>query len=367
MKKMLKEYMSVFKKIIWALPGMAAAIAGLTAAVILFEVFAYFLYAEKADPSVRLISGFTQTIYFKMEYFYSQCKVVDRLGYELVANSTPYLNSFGTFDKEYQMQKPANTYRVLVLGDSVTYGYGIYPGKDRYTEILERKLNKRKNPSDIKFEVINAGFSGYDLMEYEAYIDMKAKQFDPDMIIIGISHTDTDIRRYAPLYIYNKEAILYKSHYKNDKFFAEYLCRYSLLCRLFAVLRTWFGDQVRKKKDDEKIDNSIKNIKNFSEENNIALLAVVFPKAKKLTEHLEKEIAHYQYILNRLKKNNIDFFDLTGGLIGEADNVIIEDLKIDPDNENHFSEKGHSIIGALLFDYLSNNHKPMRPADSSVQ
>ena len=70
------------------------------------------------------------------------------------------INSKGLRDYDYTYSKPANTYRILVLGDSITFGWGVEL-KDTYSKYLERKLNQ--TDLGTKFEVINTGVGNYNL------------------------------------------------------------------------------------------------------------------------------------------------------------------------------------------------------------
>jgi acyl-CoA thioesterase-1 len=49
----------------------------------------------------------------------------------------------------------ANIHKILIIGDSLTEGYGVAK-KDAYPSLLEKILNQKEN----KFKVINAGSSG---------------------------------------------------------------------------------------------------------------------------------------------------------------------------------------------------------------
>jgi len=68
---------------------------------------------------------------------------------------TDYANSEGWRDRERIVERRPNTLRILVLGDSVTYG-AIVGQADTYTAVLERKL--RANGVDA--EVINISYGG---------------------------------------------------------------------------------------------------------------------------------------------------------------------------------------------------------------
>ena len=67
------------------------------------------------------------------------------------------INSLGMRDREYERQKPAGRKRILVLGGSYTWGYGVADGEN-YTDVLESLLD-RENGDD--YQVLNTGVSGW--------------------------------------------------------------------------------------------------------------------------------------------------------------------------------------------------------------
>ena len=52
------------------------------------------------------------------------------------------INSKGLRDNEYPYEKPDDTYRILMLGDSFTFGYGVNI-EDTMAKVLEENLNKK--------------------------------------------------------------------------------------------------------------------------------------------------------------------------------------------------------------------------------
>jgi len=88
-------------------------------------------------------------------------------------------NSQGYRDSEIPALKPAKTIRILVIGDSISYGYGV-AGHHVYAEYLEDILNRRKN--EYHFDVINTAASGNS--SFHEYYDLKrGLKFSPDLII----------------------------------------------------------------------------------------------------------------------------------------------------------------------------------------
>jgi hypothetical protein len=92
-------------------------------------------------------------------------------------------NSFGMRDYEYSIKKPDNTFRILIVGDSFTFGSGVYRGEDTYPKILERKLNNLS--ISCKFEVLNGGMPGYNTVQEVRFFEKKGLPLDLDEVIMA--------------------------------------------------------------------------------------------------------------------------------------------------------------------------------------
>ena len=96
------------------------------------------------------------------------------------------INSRGLRDSEYTYEKPSNTFRILVLGDSFTEGYDVEIN-DLFTEILESKLNTSSfDSSSIRYEVINAGTGGYSTDQEFLYFEIEGIKYKPDMVLLMV-------------------------------------------------------------------------------------------------------------------------------------------------------------------------------------
>lgn len=104
----------------------------------------------------------------------------DWLGYKVTYTH----NSDGLNERfDYEIEKPANTFRIITLGDSFTYGANVNT-PDNWSEQLEDMLNNNQTiDNNLKFEVINLGVSGFDVAYLiKRYQDIGAK-YKPDLII----------------------------------------------------------------------------------------------------------------------------------------------------------------------------------------
>jgi GDSL-like lipase/acylhydrolase family protein len=105
------------------------------------------------------------------------------------------INSFGFRDEEHERKKPNGTIRVLCLGDSFTFGWGVKV-EETFLKRLERTLQVR---SGRPVEVINAGVPGWGLAQYDRYLKRDGLEYSPDIIVIAYFADDLDGPRGASL------------------------------------------------------------------------------------------------------------------------------------------------------------------------
>jgi len=94
------------------------------------------------------------------------------------------VNSQGLRDREHSIEKPPDTFRIAVLGDSFTEGFQI-PIEKMYWAVAEEKLRGCAALEGRKIESINFGVSGYGTgMELEM-LRSRAWRYSPDLVILG--------------------------------------------------------------------------------------------------------------------------------------------------------------------------------------
>jgi len=89
-------------------------------------------------------------------------------------------NSKNLRDREYPFEKPAGTKRLLVLGDSFVWGYGV-GDSDIFTEVMETKFKRAKMP----WEVINTGVSGWGNDQQYLYFAREGIKYAPDVVVLA--------------------------------------------------------------------------------------------------------------------------------------------------------------------------------------
>ncbi|RIK70505.1 MAG: hypothetical protein DCC66_04260 [Planctomycetota bacterium] len=117
--------------------------------------------------------------------------------YDLAGDARGYFGSAGRIEYEINslglrgplppVEKGADVYRVICLGDSFTFGEGVKEG-DTWPRQLERLLASRMPGRRV--EVINAGIQAYDTKDAAALYLLKLAAYKPDAVILGFCLND---------------------------------------------------------------------------------------------------------------------------------------------------------------------------------
>jgi lysophospholipase L1-like esterase len=97
----------------------------------------------------------------------------------------PTVSPQGLRDHEYAPTPPEGTTRILVLGDSVSYGLKVKPA-DAFPKRLEKMLEERGG----KVEVMNAGTPAYSPYNEWKIYEAKFAAFHPDVVLVSFCMND---------------------------------------------------------------------------------------------------------------------------------------------------------------------------------
>jgi lysophospholipase L1-like esterase len=96
------------------------------------------------------------------------------------------INSRGWRDTEHVLKKPANLQRIMVVGDSVTFGYGVEL-EDMFSKVLEREVN-RNGPR--RYQVMTFGGAGGNTNTQKKIIADNVPLYKPDLVILAFNLND---------------------------------------------------------------------------------------------------------------------------------------------------------------------------------
>lgn len=97
-------------------------------------------------------------------------------------------NQYGYRGENFTIEKEKDTFRIIAIGDSTTFGVGTTDDLTTYPGVLSKKL-KDEFPSQ-KWEVINAGLPGYSSTHAYIFFLNELLKLNPDFIIIFFGWND---------------------------------------------------------------------------------------------------------------------------------------------------------------------------------
>jgi len=115
------------------------------------------------------------------------------------------LNSDNWRDKDYKKDKPDDRYRILVLGDSYSFGWYIDNPEDVYSERVEK---------DLGIDVINAARHGFSLEEELNRLKEEGITYHPDLVLVGLNigeFVDLATPKPQPIFEFLRDSYLYKA------------------------------------------------------------------------------------------------------------------------------------------------------------
>ena len=103
------------------------------------------------------------------------------------------INSKGLRDREYPYKKPAEVRRILVLGDSYAWGYGV-ADNEVFTEVIEDDLQKNNS----RWEVLNAGVSGWGTDQEYLFLINEGFKYSPDIVVLAFFIVNDPANNVSP-------------------------------------------------------------------------------------------------------------------------------------------------------------------------
>lgn len=100
------------------------------------------------------------------------------------------INGEGLRGPEFAPSKPPGTFRVLILGDSVVFGWGV-----PHPETFPARLSEAWAREGLDVEVIPAGVCSWNTRTEYEFLKAKALAYQPDLLVLVIVGNDTEVKR----------------------------------------------------------------------------------------------------------------------------------------------------------------------------
>jgi lysophospholipase L1-like esterase len=268
-----------------------------------------------------------------------------RPGIELAETANPRIfdvrtNALGLRGAEIARGKPPNTYRVLTVGDSCTFGSGAGDA-DTYPVQLERRLEAAR--PGVVVEVLNAGVPGFSSYQALRYLEIEGFNLDPDAIVFASGVNDSSPatagakRRFDP------------EHPLSDREYAEALRaqRGLGIARLLWRAGLWWPaaasdneTQPKRRVSPEEYQRNLDSFARQSLERGILPVIVAWPVRQQALGALDVTVAEYQDLARQVaRERDIAFVDLVDVVRGRPDLFI---------DVVHMSPRGYGIVAEQI-------------------
>ncbi len=263
-------------------------------------------------------------------------------------------NSLGLRDQDYPTTKPSNSKRVLILGDSFTYGSGVADNAAIFPELLEKQLNAEFAKQGMTIEILNGGMPG-SLTEDWVELLLKVKDsFQPDVILIVFflrdgTRTSSMGSFFEPIrneiVSQNQKSSLYQNVYlyrfykdaKDRQFISENYAK--------ALNESYLGNDLQTQ-EWRIAQFNIRKMKAIGEETQTKVALVVFPVLAELNDRYPfKQLG--DVITNFALENEIPTHNLLPAFMGKN----APDLWVSALNQ-HPNALGHEIAANSILPFL---------------
>jgi lysophospholipase L1-like esterase len=209
------------------------------------------------------------------------------------------INTLGLRDRDITIEKQPGEIRTLMLGDSLTFGWGV-KAEDTPAKLLETRLNGEA--ATLRDEVINTGVGNYNTVMEVAYFLDKGRELKPDMVVLNYFINDAEPspkRRTAPWREYSYAYVFFASTI--DKLSRQYFGK--------ANWKTYYRDLYRKGAQDWRTaQDAIRRLADYCRENDIKLLVVNYPELHQLRDYPFPEVT--AGVAAVAEANGVPFLDL---------------------------------------------------------
>lgn len=248
-----------------------------------------------------------------------------------------------------------NTYRVLMLGDSYLFGWGLKE-ENTLPIKLEKLLNKNPLQDNTGYEIINGGIYGYNTVQELEFFRKEGYKYKPNLVILYFVMNDMEPQWSAPRHP------KYEYEYCESWFFDHIIRRVNEWYARktgdkspkFTVYRNRHNTEYLRALDNEtykwqSCSQAIRDLAKELKRRNIDFYVFIMPS-------IEEDFGKYSFcrihskIKDLCKDNGIKVMDLLDFFIDKDAKV----FQISKDDA-HPNSKANDLIAEEIYKYLVNN------------
>ena len=299
------------------------------------------------------------------------------LGFEMVPNQIAYTAGERVTINEHGLRGPrihdrvGSNLRVLCLGDSITFGYGV-GDDDPFPRQLEGLL--RQAWPERGAEVVNAGVQRYFTYQEIDFLRLKGLELRPDIVILVVYINDLNVRpRGDYTREYEKEREQAASAFRNRFPWLYLLAKNSALVELTKNAYLQGGEEsgslrifegIAGRRDEERwkaMEQELAAFTQLSREHRFFPMVVAIPARIQVQKEFPRSL-YPQRLLMLTQRGGIESLDLIASFRESLDRGVDPYLPWD----NHLSSDGHKLVAAAIFRRLLELSPPLENAGHPV-
>jgi lysophospholipase L1-like esterase len=254
------------------------------------------------------------------------------------------INSDGQRDREFTREKPPGTYRIMMLGDSTTFGWGVRL-EDTAAKFLERKLNEHLPPGYDKVEVINTGVGNYDTVQEVTYYETIGRTYHPDLVVLVFFINDPE-----PVPVEKKSFLIDRSY-----LIAFATNRFDGVLRHAGVRPDWKKYYASLYDDDrpgfQACQKALVSLADATRSDGAKLVVAILPELHQINGDTYPFKAAHQKIKNVMTPEQVPVLDLIDGLKDHGEEPTLWVTPLD----DHPNAKANNLISDQLQQWVLTN------------
>lgn len=285
-----------------------------------------------------------------------------------------HINQKGLRGREYPYERTSDAGRILVLGDSFAWGYGVEES-ERFSELLANSMDA---------EVINAGVSGYSTDQELLWFRNEGVKYDPDLVILVLAGNDIgDNYRnivytiyYKPRFVLEGDLLTLEgypvpkasSRARTIYFLSQRSALAHFLVQRYFDLLSIYNDSRA---------NAVKDGSQFSESDStrapFKVTIALLDEMRKLAESKRVKfmivatdawwnspsVGTYEEFIDTLKANGFLVLDVESMAGFDAEAMKIPD-------DGHWNRFGHAFVARRIQDFIEDNELLMRQRNATT-
>lgn len=269
---------------------------------------------------------------------------------------------------EPRPSRDTDTFRILVVGDSFSWGHGVHP-EDSFPHRLETRLDAVSRGDD--FEVVNWSRPGWNtVVEYRS-VESSIDKISPDLLLLTFVLNDPEPFDLKKLAVLRKELrrreprFLPSTYlYRKSRFYAMVWDRIENT-RIHRAYSTYYH-QLFEGPDWKNCLKALESFRDLARERTIPMALILFPIFDSRMDDAYAYTDLHDKIREVGQSLGIPVLDLLEAYRG----VDVYRLALVPYTDAHPNELGHRIAADAILDYLARgrlvpklNYKPQRQRD----